>query len=169
MSNKKLTVKSSIEIYPSYKSDSTVVMHGTPIRTSESIILIWPRPSDLSFFYNSTKDFFSNLMIHNCLFKFFYCLYAHLLPKMSRKLFPIQKFAEKILVSREQLKMIFLVLAFIKSMERALVKKSASKFMNLFRLIVIVWTRWDFKNQNSKFFSKKSFFNVFARESQTLF
>ena len=101
--------------------------------------------------------FFSNLMIPNCLFKFFYCLYAHLLPKMSQKLFPIQKFAEKILVSREQLKMIFLVLAFIKFMERALVKKSASKFMNLFRLIVIVWTRWDFKNQNSKFFQKKVF------------
>ena len=108
-------------------------------------------------------------MILNRLFQFFYCWYVHLLQKMSQKSFPIQKFAEKILVSREQLKMIFSALAFTKFMELALVKKSESKSMNLFRLIVIVWIRWDSKNQTSKSFWKNLISkNVFARKNRTL-
>ena len=134
--------------------------------TNSTVVL-----NDVIFLYNFTKNrLFSIFMILNRLFQFFYCWYVHRLQKMSRKSFPIQKFAEKILVSREQLKMIFSALVFTKFMGRALVKKSASKSMNLFRLIVIVWIRWDSKNQSSKSFWKKNFVskNVFARKNRTL-
>lgn len=122
--------------------------------TNSTVVL-----NDVIFLYNFTKNrLFSIFMILNRLFQFFYCWYVHRLQKMSRKSFPIQKFAEKILVSREQLKMIFSALVFTKFMGRALVKKSASKSMNLFQLIVIVWIRWDSKNQSSKSFWKKFYF-----------
>ena len=133
--------------------------------TNSTVVL-----NDVIFLYNFTKNrLFSIFMILNRLFQFFYCWYVHRLQKMSRKSFPIQKFAEKILVSREQLKMIFSALVFTKFMGRALVKKSASKSMNLFRLIVIVWIRWDSKNQSSKSFWKNFISkNVFARKNRTL-